>query len=311
MSSEKAGGAPRSQLFQSGLKRQCNRSIADLPVETLLQVRELSIRYRTAGASTEAVRKFSVDIAVGDTVGLMGESGSGKSSIALALLGMLDRKSTDVSGSIIFRSRELLALRERDWQDIRGAAISIVFQEPSICLCPVMRAGQQIAEVIHAHKQWNWQRCRTEAEALLAQVGLKESSRIFAAYPHQLSGGQRQRVALAQALACGPELLIADEPTASLDARSQADFIALLRGLKALRPFSILLISHTPEIQASLADRLIVMKEGELVESGAFNEIYKNPKHPYTCRLLKRASPSASPVENKSAPKTLLQEQPS
>lgn len=281
------------------------------PVETLLQVRELSIRYRAAGVLAEAVRNFSFAIAAGETVGLMGESGSGKSSVALALLGMLDKKSTDVSGSILYRSRELLALKEREFQKIRGAAISIIFQEPSVSLCPVMRAGQQIAEVIHAHKHWKWQRCRTEAEALLAQVGLKETSRIFAAYPHQLSGGQRQRVALAQALACGPELLIADEPTASLDARSQAGFIALLRELKAGRPVSILLISHTPEIQASLADRLVVMKAGELVESGSFEDIYANPKHPYTRRLLKRASASAEPAEDKSAAKALLQEQPS
>ena len=280
-------------------------------METLLQVRELRIRYRTAGASTDAVRNLSVDIAAGETVGLMGESGSGKSSVALALLGMLDKKNTDVSGSVLYRSQELLALKEREFQKIRGTAISIIFQEPAISLCPVMRAGQQIAEVIHAHKRLNWQRCRTEAEAALAQVGLKETSRIFAAYPHQLSGGQRQRVALAQALACSPELLIADEPTASLDALSQAGFIALLRELKAQRPVSILLISHTPEIQASLADRIVVMKAGEIVESGAFEEIYNNPKHPHTRRLLKRTSASTSPVEGKSAANALLQEQPS
>ena len=280
-------------------------------MDPVLQVRELSIRYRTPGASTDAVRTFSVDIAAGETVGLMGESGSGKSSVALALLGMLDKKSTDVSGSIFFRSRELLTLTEREWQKIRGVAISIIFQEPALSLFPVMRTGQQIAEVIHAHRRWDWKRCRTEAEALLAQVGLKETGRIFMAYPHQLSGGQRQRVALAQALACSPELLIADEPTASLDARSQADFIALLRELKARHPFSILLISHTPEIQASLADRLVVMKAGELVESGHFEEIYNNPKHPYTRRLLKRASLAAPPLKSKSTEKPLLQGQPS
>ena len=280
-------------------------------MDTLLQVRELSIRYRTTGATTEAVRKISFDIAAGEIVGLIGESGSGKSSVALALLGLLEKKNADVSGSIRFRSQELLSLTEHEWQNIRGTTISIVFQEPAIALCPVMRAGHQIAEVIHAHKPWNWRQCLTEAEALLEQVGLKDTRRIFTAYPHQLSGGQRQRVALAQALACSPEILIADEPTASLDARSQSSFILLLNELKAVRGISILLISHTPEIQASLADRLVVMKEGDLIESGAFEEIYKNPKDPYTRRLLKRGSFGPSILNVEPTDQRSLQEQTS
>ena len=280
-------------------------------MDTLLQVRELSIGYRTANATSEAVRKISFDIAAGEIVGLMGESGSGKSSVALALLGLLDSGTANVSGSIHFRSQELLSLTEREWRKIRGAAISIVFQEPAISLSPVMRAGQQIAQVIHAHRRSNWRQCHAEAEALLEQVGLKESGRIFAAYPHQLSGGQRQRVALAQALSCNPEMLIADEPTASLDARSQADFIALLRDLRALRRLSILLISHTPEVQASLADRLIVMKQGELIESGNFRTIYESPSHPYTRQLLKRTSMNLAAPDVEISRKALLQEQPS
>lgn len=279
-------------------------------MDTLLQVRELTIRYRTSGATREAVRKISFDIAPSEVVGLIGESGSGKSSVALALLGLLGSKNADVTGSIRFRSQELLSLAEREWQEIRGAAISIIFQEPAISLSPVMRAGQQIAEVIHAHKRWDWRHCRTEAEALLEQVGLTDRNRIFAAYPHELSGGQRQRVALAQSLACGPEVLIADEPTASLDARSQSSFISLLNNLKSVRGISILLISHTPEIQASLADRLVVMKEGDLIESGTFKEIYKNPKDPYTRRLLKRAPLGSSSLVESTDP-SLLQEQAS
>ena len=280
-------------------------------VDILLQVRELSIRYRTASATRDAVQKASFDIAAGEIAGLIGESGSGKSSVALALLGLLDRRTACVSGSIRFRSQELLSRTDREWQRIRGAAISIIFQEPAISLSPVMRAGQQIAEVIHAHRRSAWRQCHAEAEALLEQVGLKNTGRIFAAYPHQLSGGQRQRVALAQALACNPEILVADEPTASLDARSQADFIALLQDLRASRRISILLISHTPEIQASLADRLIVMKQGELIETGDFRTIYESPSHPYTRRLLKRhALESPSPGIEAGIP-SLLQEQTS
>ena len=136
--------------------------------------------------------------------------------------------------------------------------------------------------------QWDWKKCRDETHSILARVGLTPTERICSAYPHQLSGGQLQRVVLAQALICGPALVIADEPTASLDARSQADFIALLRELKQGLRISLLLISHTPEIQASLADRIIVMKDGEIVEEGSFDRVYWNPVHPYTRTLLRR-----------------------
>jgi len=259
-------------------------------MDNLLQVRDLTVQYHTANQRPHsAVDGISFDVASGEVLGLMGESGSGKSSLALALLGLLPTASTQVSGSVLFRGQELLARPERALQQIRGAAVSLVFQEPGISLSPMMRAGEQIAEVIHAHRRWNWRQCRTEAEQMLARVGLTPTARIFAAYPHQLSGGQRQRVVLAQALACEPALLIADEPTASLDARSQADFIALLRSLKEQARISILLISHTPEIQASLADRLIVMKDGRIVEEGNFDELYRNPSDAYTRLMLRRS----------------------
>lgn len=260
-------------------------------MNNLLQVSNLTVQYRGAGLRPHsAVDRISFGVASGEVLGLMGESGSGKSSVALALLGLLPAESTEISGSVLFRGQELLAMPERALQRIRGAAISLVFQEPGISLSPMMRAGDQVAEVIHAHRRWNWKRCRTHAEQMLARVGLTPTDRIFSAYPHQLSGGQRQRVVLAQALACDPVLLIADEPTASLDARSQADFIALLRGLKQQFHISILLISHTPEIQASLADRLLVMKNGRIVEEGSFDELYRNPSHPYTRLMLRRSS---------------------
>jgi ABC-type glutathione transport system ATPase component len=177
---------------------------------------------------------------------------------------------------------------ERALQRIRGAEISMVCQEPGISLSPVLRVGDQVAEVFRAHREWGWKRCGEEAEAMFARVGLPGSARIFSAYPHQLSGGQLQRVVLAQALACQPALLLADEPTASLDARSQADFLALLRELKEQFHISILLVSHTPEIQASLADRLLVMKAGRIVEEGSFEKIYRSPGNPYTRALLRR-----------------------
>jgi len=260
-------------------------------MEKLLEVRGLTIQYDAAGAHPHrAVDGVCFDIGSGEVVGLMGESGCGKSSIALGVLGLLDRESAAVSGSILFRGQELLKMGERRLEKIRGAGISLVFQEPGISLSPMMRAGEQVAEVIHAHRGGSWKQCREGAETMLARVGLEQTKRIFSAYPHQLSGGQRQRVVLAQALACGPALLIADEPTASLDARSQADFVALLRRLKEETGISILLISHTPEIQASLADRLLVMKDGRIVEEGNFGEIYRNPRQDYTRAILRRAA---------------------
>ncbi|MGB6485065.1 MAG: ABC transporter ATP-binding protein [Candidatus Acidiferrales bacterium] len=256
---------------------------------SLLQVRNLTIRYKGDGSEPhQAVRGVSFDLAPGEVVGLMGESGCGKSSIALALLGLLAKQYTEVAGSVVLCGRELLGMDEGELQKARGSKISLVFQEPGIALSPVMRVGDQIAEVVHAHHQWKWKQCRAHAETILALVGLGPTARIFSAYPHQLSGGQRQRVVLAQALCCDPELLVADEPTASLDARSRADFLALLHSLRNESGVSILLISHSPELQASLADRLMVMKEGRIIEEGSFERLYENPTSDYTRLMLRR-----------------------
>jgi ABC-type glutathione transport system ATPase component len=256
---------------------------------TLLQVSDLQVRYLGAGPNPgRAVEGVNFGIAQGETLGLIGESGCGKSSVALALLGLLSTEQAKVSGSIVFRGGNLAAMDERRLQKIRGAGISMVYQEPGIAVSPVMRVGAQIAEIVHAHRKWDWEKCREEAHSMLARVGLLPTDRMFAAYPHQLSGGQLQRVVLAQALVCSPALLIADEPTASLDARSQADFIALLRDLKRQTRMSLLLISHTPEIQASLADRLMVIKDGRIIEAGDFDRLYSSPAHPYTRAMLRR-----------------------
>jgi peptide/nickel transport system ATP-binding protein len=265
-------------------------------MKPLLQVRDLSVRYRREGARPNlAVDQVNFAVAAGETVGLMGESGCGKSTIALSLLGLLPPEGAEITGSILFRGEELLSLDENQMQKIRGAAISLVFQEPEISLNPVMRVGEQIAEVIHAHGSLRWKGCRGEAEKMIARVGLPQTDRIFSAYPHQLSGGQRQRVVLAQALACRPALLIADEPTTSLDARSQSAFLALLRELKQEMQISLLLISHTPEIQASLADRVLVMKDGQIIEEGSFAQLYWNPSNNYTRSILRSESPIHEP----------------
>jgi len=260
---------------------------------SVLQVRNLTIEYGVDGAEQfRAVDGVSFDVTRGEVVGLMGESGCGKSSTALGLLGLLSRRSARVSGSVVVGGKELIGVSESDLQEVRGSTISLVFQEPGISLNPVMRVGSQIAEVIHAHRSWGWKRCRAEAEGVLERMGLSPVERIYSAYPHQLSGGQRQRIALAQALCCKPAILVADEPTASLDARSQADFLALLRGLKNELQISILLISHSPELQASLADRIMVMKDGHIIEGGSIEKLYENPAHDYTRAMLRRTTRS-------------------
>jgi ABC-type glutathione transport system ATPase component len=262
-------------------------------MQVLLRVKNLNVSYRSAGSHQHhAVENVSFEIAEGEVLGLMGESGCGKTSIALTLLGLLPKDEAHVTGSIQFRGEELLSKDRNSLRAIRGSGISLVFQEPELALSPVMKIRDQVAEVIHAHNNWKWQRCRAEAELALARVGLADSPRFFSAYPHQLSGGQRQRVVLAQALACNPALLIADEPAASLDARSQSELLALLRNLQRELRISILLISHAPEVQASLADRLMVMANGRIVEQGPFEQLYRNPSHSITRAMLRTSAPA-------------------
>lgn len=262
-------------------------------MERLLQVHDLEVWYRSRRAERHhAVRGVSFEIGVGEVVGLMGESGCGKTSVALSLLGLLSGDSAQVSGSVVFRGQDLLILGEAALRRIRGAEISLICQEPEIALCPVMRVGQQIVEVIRAHRDWRARRCRAEAESLLVRVGFPEADRIFRRYPHQLSGGQRQRVLLAQALACEPALIVADEPTASLDARSQVDFLALLGQLKRQTHAAMLLVSHAPEAQASLADRLLVMADGQIIEQGDVRQLCRHPSDPRTRKLLERTAVS-------------------
>jgi oligopeptide/dipeptide ABC transporter ATP-binding protein len=261
-------------------------------MEPLLQVRDLSISYWSdRGQELRITDAVSFDITVGQVVGLLGESGCGKTSIALSLLGLLPPKARVVCGSVHFRGQDILTLGEQQLQKIRGALVSIIFQEPGMALNPVMRVGDQIAEVIRAHRKWNRRRCREEAEDVLHQVRLSDGARIYSAYPHQLSGGQRQRVVIAQALACKPALVIADEPTSALDTTTQAEILALLRELKERLQLALLLITHNPAILMGLADRVLVMYAGRIVEEGGLPQLYGRPLHPYTQGLLRSIPP--------------------
>jgi ABC-type glutathione transport system ATPase component len=262
-------------------------------MHTLLAVNNLNVSYGRADASQQhAVQDVSFDIGAGEVLGLMGESGCGKTSIALAILGLLSNEQAHISGSIQFLGKELMEIDQSALRSIRGAGISMVFQEPGLALNPVMQVRDQVAEVIHAHKDLKWKQCRENAESGLVRAGLASNQRIFSAYPHQLSKGQQQRVVLAQALACEPALVIADEPTASLDARSQDELLGLLRELQRELRISILLISHNAEVQAHLADRLMVIKHGRIVEQGRFEELYRNPAHACTRAMLRTVAPA-------------------
>jgi ABC-type glutathione transport system ATPase component len=256
----------------------------------LLQVRELTVEYRDGHEISPVAKGVSFDVAAGEALGFLGESGCGKTTIALAILGMLPANGSVVNGSIEFRGRKLLSLNESEWQRIRGAEMSLIFQEPALALNPVMRVGDQIAEVLRAHRTSNrfpWRAyndIRPRVLAMLAEVQLP--AEIYSAYPHQLSGGQRQRIVIAQALACRPELVIADEPTASLDSTTQAEILALLKGLKDRLGVAFIFISHNPAMLQKIADRVAVFSGAGIVEEGATTKILRQPVHPYTRSLL-------------------------
>jgi oligopeptide/dipeptide ABC transporter ATP-binding protein len=254
--------------------------------ESLLRVRDLSVSYvGRAGAVVRAVDRASFEIAAGETVGIMGESGGGKSTLALAIVGLLPEGAATVTGSVRWSGRELVGCRERELRRVRGAEVSIIFQEPGLALNPVLTVGRQVAEVARAHRAALRQSPLEAASRALAEVG-HEPERFFHRYPHQLSGGEQQRAVIAQALVCRPRLVIADEPTASLDATVQLEILELLRDLKERLRISFLFISHNPAVLSFLADRVLTMYAGRVVESGTRRQVFGDPLHPYTRGLL-------------------------
>jgi oligopeptide/dipeptide ABC transporter ATP-binding protein len=251
----------------------------------LLRVSNLSVNYRLDDVHESCVvKQVSFEVKSGEIVGLLGESGSGKTTTALALAALLPSSARMAEGSVEFQGNDLQKLDARRLRGIRGSEISTIYQD-SLVLNPVMRAGDQVAEVLRAHRSMTSGEMRDEVCATLAALGLENCDRIFRAYPHQLSGGQRRRVAIAQALVCKPRLVIADEPTAWLDSNTSATILDVFEKLRALHDMAFLLISHDPETLA-LADRVMVMYAGQIVESGERSEVLTRPKHPYTVALL-------------------------
>ena len=247
----------------------------------LLQVTDLRVRLATQRGPADAVRGVSFALERGQTLGLIGESGCGKSITALALLGLLPERAI-VSGSIRFDGEELVGRSDAELCRLRGNRIGIIFQEPMTALNPLHTIGQQVGEPLRLHQGATLAEARRQAIALLDRVGLPDSARRADAYPHQLSGGQRQRVTIAMALACNPDLLIADEPTTALDVTIQGQILDLIADLVAERGMALLLISHDLGVIAENVQRMLVMYGGSVVESGPTTQVFARMAHPYT-----------------------------
>jgi microcin C transport system ATP-binding protein len=265
-------------------------------VSALLEVRDLSVAFDTPGGTVQAVRGVSFDIDRGETLALVGESGSGKTVTALSLVQLLPYPpARHPGGSILFAGQQLLGAPEPVLRRVRGNRIAMIFQEPMTSLNPLHTIEKQVSEVLLVHKAMGRAAARTRTLELLRMVGLPDAERRLGAYPHQLSGGQRQRVMIAMALANEPDLLIADEPTTALDVTVQAQILKLLKALQEKFGMALLLITHDLGIVRKVADRVCVMTAGQIVEAGTVAEVYEQPRHPYTRRLL-AAEPKGPPA---------------
>ncbi len=270
---------------------------------TLVEVKNLSVDFSSAGAVTHAVKGVSFDIRHGETVALVGESGSGKSVTALSVMRLLPHPAAShPSGEIFFKGRDVLKMGEDDMRHIRGNDIGMIFQEPQTSLNPLHLVGRQVGEILKLHQGMANGAARARTIDLFTKVGIRDPEMRMLTYPHQLSGGQRQRVMIAMSLANNPDLLIADEPTTALDVTIQAQILTLLKQLRAELGMSMLLITHDLGVVRKMADRVCVMRDGEIVERGGVEDIFANPKHPYTQHLIAAEPKGAPPKSDTSAP---------
>jgi peptide/nickel transport system ATP-binding protein len=256
--------------------------------EPLLQVRDLQVRFTRRGREPmRAVDGVSFTVAPGQVVGLVGESGCGKSVTSLAIMGLLPKRAVEVEGEVLFEGRDLLTMRTDDLRAMRGRDIAMVFQDPMSSLNPVVPIGRQVTGVLARHTTMNRDEARSEAEDLLHRVGIPDPRRRLKEYPHQLSGGMRQRALIAMALACKPRLLIADEPTTALDVTIQAQVLELLKQLVRESGTAMIMITHDLGVVAGLCDEVNVMYSGRVVERADRRELFAHPRHQYTGGLLR------------------------
>ena len=274
--------------------------------EILLSIRNLSVHFDVPGAPVRAVHNISFDIARGETLALVGESGSGKSVTALSVMQLLSYpKASHPTGSIKFRGAELVGAPQVELQSIRGDRVGMIFQEPITSLNPVHTIEKQVREVLVLHKGFSTVAARARVLELLDLVGIRDAEQRLTAYPHELSGGQRQRVMIAMALANEPDLLIADEPTTALDVTIQAQILRLLAKLQSDFGMAMLFITHDLGIVSKLANRVCIMKDGEIVEEGQTSAVFSSPSHEYTKRLVE-AEPSGIKSQISGEPNIVL-----
>lgn len=255
--------------------------------ETILSIENLRIHFETFAGEVQAIRGVNLKLQKGETLALVGESGSGKSVTAKSVMKLLSNNAVVKEGSITFKGENILEKSERDMQSIRGKEIAMVFQDPMTSLDPTMKIGKQITEVIIKHEKASKEEANKRAEELLELVGIPNAKERMKQYPHQFSGGQRQRIVIAIALACNPDVLIADEPTTALDVTIQAQILELLKKLQQQFQMAIIFITHDLGVVANVADRVAVMYAGKVVEVGTADEVFYNPQHPYTWGLLR------------------------
>lgn len=269
--------------------------------EPLLSVQDLSVYYITRDLGTcKAVNHISFDIHEGETLGLVGETGAGKTTIALSILGLLQSPPGKVvSGRILYKGKDLLKEKSRNMCKIRGKEISMVFQDPMTALNPVDTIGEQIAEVVRLHQNVSKAEAAVKAAEMLEMVGISRDR--YAEYPHQLSGGMKQRVIIAMALACSPKLLLADEPTTALDVTIQAQVLDMMNNLKKDLGTSVLMITHDLGVVAEMCDRVAVVYAGEILETGTVRQVFERPCHPYTVGLFE-SLPGYRPDSNRLQP---------
>ncbi|PQP85100.1 ABC transporter ATP-binding protein [Paenibacillus sp. PCH8] len=284
------------------------------PMEPMLKVNDLSVSFFAGEREFQAVREVSFEVRKGETLGIVGESGSGKSVTARSIMRLLASPPSQMKkGEILFKGVDLANKTQKEMESIRGRDIGMIFQDPMSSLNPTIKVGKQISESLIKHQKLSRREAKKQAIAMMERVGINQSEIRYNQYPHEFSGGMRQRVMIGIALACRPELLIADEPTTALDVTIQAQILDLMKDMQDQLGTSIILITHDLGVVAGMCDRVVVMKDGQIVETGTTTEIFANPKHPYTVRLLNalpRLDEKKKPKLESLVPRDLENDQP-